>query len=125
MNVKIRRLIATYIDFIIIAWPTCYLGNYLNPMFETNLILYIILSMIILIIGFNIFLRKDTIFGYRSIGKKITRLKIYDMDGSEIKDKKKLIDRIFQSLSTAHLYPFMILINNKSNGDKRIGTEVK
>lgn len=125
MNVKIRRLIATYIDFIIIAWPTCYLGNYLNPMFETNLILYIILSMIILIIGFNIFLRKDTIFGYRSIGKKITRLKIYDMDGSEIKDKKKLIDRIFQSLPTAHLYPFMILINNKSNGDKRIGTEVK
>ena len=69
MNVKIRRLIATYLDCIIIAWPTCYLGNLLNPMIETNLILYIFLSIVILIIGFNVFLRKDIIFGYSSIGK--------------------------------------------------------
>ncbi len=53
------------------------------------------------------------------------RLRIYNTDGSELKDKKKLIDRVFQSLSTANLYPFMILINNRSNGDKKIGTEVK
>jgi len=125
MNLKIRRLIATYIDFVITFWPICYLGSIIDPMLETHLILYIILSIILIITGFNIFLRKDTIFGYSSIGKKIMRLKIYNIDGSEVRDKKKLIDRVFQSLSTAHIYVFMILANNKSTGDKKIGTEVK
>ena len=53
------------------------------------------------------------------------RLRIYNMDSSQVRDKKKLIDRFFKSLSTFHLYPFMILIDNKSTGDRKISTEVK
>lgn len=74
----------------------------------------------------NLFLRKDTLFGYESIGKKLMRLKIYDLSNNErVKNKKKLIDRNFYSFCSLPIYAFMILINNQSVGDKEMKTTVK
>ncbi len=64
-----------------------------------------------LLVFINVFLRKDIIFGYESIGKKLMRLKIYDKNNERLTNKKQLIDRTFHSLWTFHIYIFMILIN--------------
>lgn len=125
MVLKIRRLVASYIDYNIIFYTCYYLAKIIEPIISGNIFLKILFSIAFIFIGFNLFLRKDIIFGYESIGKKITGLKIYDENGKRVTNKKQLIDRIYHSVWTFHIYIFMILINNKSSGDKTIGTEVR
>ena len=79
MGLKIRRLIAIYIDFIITIYICYFFEIITNLLIPENLFFEIIFSIIFFIIWFNLFLRKDTIFGYESIGKKLMRLKIYDL----------------------------------------------
>ncbi len=78
-----------------------------------------------MIIFINAVLRKNIIFGYESIGKKVMGLKIYDENEKRIKNNKILMDRVYYSLPTFHIYMFMILANNKSTGDKKMKTTVK
>lgn len=122
--IKIKRLIAIYIDYIIWFY-SCYFLLNANEMLFENIVLKIFFAVVIMLIGFNLFLRKDTIFGYTSIGKKIMRLKIYDEKGEQLTNKKKLLDRVFYSLWPFPIYPIMVLWNNQSNGDKKIKTEVR
>ena len=98
MCVKIRRLIAIYIDFNITVYICYFLEKIISLLIPENLFLEIIFSIISFIIWFNLFLKKDTLFGYESIGKKLMRLKIYDLSNNErVKNKKRLIDRNFYS----------------------------
>ena len=90
MRIKLKRLIAISIDYVIILITDYYFSTFW------------------------------LIFSYESIGKKkIMGLKIYDENGKRIKNKKILTDRVYYSLSTFHIYMFMILANNKSTGDKK------
>lgn len=127
MNLKIRRLIAMYIDFHI-AFFIGYIFTVIPEklLFESILVDSILGLVFIFIFVISI-LRKDIIFGYESIGKKIMRLKIYDESGMRIKDKRKLIDRVYYSFFTYEIpfYPYIILINNKSRGDRIVKTVVK
>lgn len=126
MGVKIRRLIAIYIDYNITFYICYFFGKIISLLISENLFLEIIFSIISFIIWFNLFLRKDTLFGYESIGKKLMRLKIYDLSNNElVKNKKRLIDRNFYSFWSLPIYAFMILINNQSVGDKEMKTMVK
>lgn len=125
MGLKIRRLVATYIDYSIIFNVCYYLLKYIQSLIIENLFFEIFFLILFILIGLNLFLRKDVIFGYESIGKNLKRLKIYDKNNERLTNKKQLIDRIFHSIWTFHIYIFMILINNKSTGDKKIGTTVK
>lgn len=126
MGVKIRRLIAIYIDYNITFYICYFLEKIINLLIPENLFLEIIFSIISFIIWFNLFLRKDTLFGYESIGKKLMKLKIYDLSNNElVKNKKRLIDRNFYSFWSLLVYAFMILINNQSVGDKEMKTMVK
>ncbi|MCI9281129.1 MAG: hypothetical protein HFI49_02580 [Bacilli bacterium] len=122
MLLKIRRFLAVYIDFVIIFY-LCYYPFYILDIFD-NIYYSIFLSSCALVLFFNIFLIKDCIFGYESIGKKIMFLKIYH-NGDVLKDKKILKDRVYFSIWNFPIYPFMILINNKSSGDNKFGTIVK
>lgn len=122
MLLKIRRFLAVYIDFVIIFY-LCYYPFYILDIFD-NIYYSIFLSSCFLVLFFNIFLIKDCIFGYESIGKKIMFLKIYH-NGDVLKDKKILKDRVYFSIWNFPIYPFMILINNKSSGDNKFGTIVK
>ena len=98
MGVKIRRLIAIYIDFNITFYICYFFGEIISLLISENLFLEIIFSIISFIIWFNLFLRKDILFGYESIGKKLMRLKIYNLSNNErVKNKKRLIDRNFYS----------------------------
>ena len=124
MGVKIRRLIAIYIDCNIIFWVSYYFCVFWS-LFCKNIFFLFFLFFVGLLVFINIFLRKDVIFGYESIGKKLLRLKIYDENNNRLKDKKLLIDRVYHSLWTFNIYMFMILLNNKSAGDKKIKTTIR
>ncbi len=75
-------------------------------------------------LSYNLFIRKDCIFGYESVGKKLMFLKIYN-DDKRVIDKNLLLKRNKSSVWSSFYYPFMILFNNKSKGDKIYNTEVK
>ena len=127
MNLKIRRLGAIFIDYLIIFYTCYYFLQILQPLAKKYIFLEIVFTLTALILFANLFLRKDMIFGYESIGKKIMRLKIYNESGMRIKNKKKLIDRVYYSLFFFYFpfYPYIILINNRSRGDRIVKTVVK
>lgn len=123
MNLKIKRLIAIFIDYMIIFFILYIPSSIIQKTFN-NIIVDIICGIVDAILIVVLFLKKDCLIGYESIGKKIMGLKIYQ-NGERIKDKKILVDRITKTFYSFPFYPFMILINNKSSGDKKLNTEVK
>lgn len=127
INLKLRRIIAIFIDFHIIFFAGYMFASIFEMMPFENILIDIICGLVFLTIFINLFLRKDMIFGYESIGKKIMRLKIYNESGMRIKNKKKLIDRVYYSLFTFEFpfYPYIILINNRSRGDRITKTIIK
>ncbi len=125
INLKLRRIIAIFIDFHIIFFAGYMFASIFEMMPFENILIDIICGLVFLTIFINLFLRKDMIFGYESIGKKIMRLKIYDEGGMRIKNKKKLMDRVYYSFYTFPFYLFEILISNKSRGDRIARTVVK
>lgn len=123
MKIKIKRLVALYIDYLLIFCISYFPFYYIYKLFNTFLANLFFGSITILLL-INLFLRKDSIIGYESIGKKIMRLKIYK-NNERVTNKKLLKDRVFLSLPSLPFYLFMILFNNKSSGDIKLGTEVK
>ena len=123
MIIQLRRLLAIAIDYYII-FHIIYLP--LNYIFKnsTNILVDILSGLLAIILLVNLFLRKDCLIGYESVGKKIMRLKIFQ-NGKTVQNKKILVDRIFYTLWPFMTYPFMVLYNNKSKGDIRCNTEVK
>lgn len=122
MWIKFRRLLALYIDFIIIFY-LCYYFVKLISIFD-NIYYDIFIEIVGFILFINLFLRKDCFIGYESIGKKVMFLHIYQ-NNIRVKDKKVLIDRVSASFYSCPFYLFMILINNKSFGDRKLATDVK
>lgn len=119
---KLKRLIATFIDLLV---PNI-IGRIISLVqfrIENKTINYLIAFFIVtfMIVAF---VTKDCIFGNRSIGKRIMSLRIYQ-DNKEVVDKKVLIGRIVNAWYSIPLYPIFILINNQSVGDQLYHTEVK
>ena len=120
---KLRRLIAATIDFIIIGYiiliPLWVIDQFINGIF-----IDIFIGITGLVAFFNMYIRKDCLIGNNSIGKKIVKLKICQNE-KELKDQKALIKRNYITFWTIPYYPFMVLYNNKSEGDIKCNTEVK
>lgn len=123
MFLKIRRLLALYLDCIIIFYIS-YIPMHCIYMFLNNMLINIITSIIAIILIINLFLRKDCLIGYESIGKKIFRLKIYQ-NNKNVKDKKLLIDRVLYAIKSPLYNLFILLLNNQTEGDIKYSTEVK
>ena len=92
MFLRLRRLIASYLDIMLIYFILYYPVKLLVNLFENNMILNIISAILIVVILYILILNKDSIIGYESIGKKIMRLKIYKV-GKRLEDKKILRKR--------------------------------
>ena len=92
MFLRLRRLIASYLDIMLIYFILYYPVKLLVNLFENNMILNIISDILIVVILYILILNKDSIIGYESIGKKIMRLKIYKV-GKRLEDKKILRKR--------------------------------
>ena len=125
MKIKIKRLIAAYIDFILIFSIGYFLLKPIDYLVSGNVFFEVLIGIVGLGLYYLIFTRKDVIIGYESIGKKITRLKVFSNDGIRITDKNVLKNRVLYSITTFPLYPLMILLDNKSEGDKRMHTIVR
>lgn len=123
MTLKFRRILAAVIDFyiigIILVVPLQFIDNY----YDNNLVSIIIGVTFILLFIF-LYCRKDCIFGIKSIGKRILKLNIYYQD-KIVTDKNLLKNRVRYSFWTLPIYPFHILIDNKSLGDIKSDTQVK
>lgn len=122
MFLKLRRIIALYIDYCLIFFTAYYFTKLLS--FFDNKFYNNIIGIISIILLVYLFLKKDCLIGYESIGKKLMFLKIYQ-NGKPVKDKKILTQRIIKTFWTIPFYPFMIIKNNKSEGDIICNTEVK
>lgn len=124
MFLRLRRLIASYLDMIVIYHILYFPSILLADLFESNMILNIISAIFIVIIFYLLILNKDGIIGYESIGKKIMRLKIYK-DGKRLEDKKISRKRNYFSFWDMPFYVINVLFDNKTEGDIKCNTEVK
>ena len=122
MKLKIKRLIATVIDFIIIFF-IIYSLSPTQILFNIKILKYII-NILVLVLIIYLFPHKDCLIGYESIGKKIMGLGIYQ-NGERVQDKKVLVKRFMETVYLFPLYPLTILVLGKSYGDINLNTEVK
>ncbi len=122
MKLKIKRLIATVIDFIIIFF-IIYSLSPTQILFNIKILKYII-NILVLVLIIYLFPHKDCLIGYESIGKKIMGLGIYQ-NGERVQDKKILVKRFMETVYLFPLYPLTILVLGKSYGDINLNTEVK
>ena len=123
MQLKFRRLLALLIDFILI-FSIVYLPSSLISSLALNTIVNIIIGFIVIIVFYQLFIHKDTIFQNTSIGKKMLRIYILNENNDKIIDKKILIKRNETTFKVFPIYIFQILINNKSLGDYKYNTRV-
>ncbi len=123
MSKKIRRIFASTIDFMIIAY-VCSIPNKILKTFSNGDLLEIIITIVSVVIMVILYINKDCIIGYESLGKKIMNLKIYS-NNERVLDKKILSNRIKKTLPTFPLYPLSILCEGKSAGDSKYNTEVR
>lgn len=124
MLLRLRRLIASYLDIMIISFVIYYPCKLLEILFKNNIVLNIISAILIVVILYILILNKDGIIGYESIGKKIMRLKIYK-DEKRLEEKKILRKRNFLSFWDLPFYIINVLFDNKTEGDIKCNTEVK
>ena len=94
MKIKMKRLIAVYIDFILIFYICYFLLKPIDYLVSGNVFFEVLIGIVGLGLYYLIFTRKDVIIGYESIGKKITRLKVFSNDGIRITDKNVLKNRV-------------------------------
>lgn len=122
MFLKIRRLIAMYIDFTIIIYLLFMLGELINII--NNIYINIFLSLNLFILIYKLFIYKDCLFGYESIGKKIMKLKIYQ-DNNLLLNKEILKKRNCKNLKSFIAYTIMVLVDNKSCVDSDLNIYIK
>lgn len=126
MKLSIRRFIAFCIDFLLISCICYLILEFFYPLVSGKVILEFVLGIGICLLLFTLFIRKDCIFGYESIGKKIMHLKIYNENNERVMDKKILQKRIYYSLlCLPHVNGIMILAGGQSDGDKKMHTIVR
>lgn len=96
----IRKILSSITDIIIIIPGLIISSNiiyYFIAYFIKNenieIVIFTVLCMITLYFVNSFIVRKDSIIGNRSIGKKIFRLYIYDEDNSLVKDRSVLEKR--------------------------------
>lgn len=125
-NVKFKRLIALYIDFIFIVIFTTLIIQIITLVkidaFSSPIIICIAIFSA-LILAFILTSRKDLLFKNASIGKKIMGIAIYTEDGN-IPIKNILIKRISSHLLFFPMEIINILLNNKTSGDEEYKTIV-
>lgn len=119
---KVKRIIAFLIDYIILLFPIYTLLFSMEIIFNCDIIFchfYLIISIIMFLLSL-----KDLIFKNASIGKKIMGLRIVDNKNNSIPNMYKIIIRNL----TLILWPIDIigfLFSNKRIGELMTNTKVE
>lgn len=123
MNVKFRRIISAFLDILILGFICNIPRTLLFKITPDNFAINVIIDFVYAILLIEVYIRKDCLFGYESLGKKLMGMAIYK-DKEKIVNKKILMQRVKSSLFFFPLYPIDILFENKSRGDKQFNTNV-
>lgn len=126
MPLKIKRILAAWIDFMICMTGAIMIGRIISEpfsIFQDNVIFIAVTMIAYVVMFFGFLLSKDRLFGNASIGKKRFGLKIISTDDQTLSNKI-LFQRNHRTLWTWEAYPFMILYDNKSGGDIDYNTMV-
>lgn len=122
LKLKSKRLMASYIDFIISFYVIYIPLVLIGKLFNNDIVIYIF-TIIFLIVFYYLIIYKDLLFRNASLGKKVFGLRVYIYD--QIPDKNIIIDRNKESFRKFYDYFLQIMLNNKSSGDIKYNTEVK
>lgn len=113
MSENVKRLLAALIDYYIICFLcTAFLGVITLGRFSAtpfSITVYVVMCFVLL-------LMKDLVFKNASVGKRIFKLKIIKVDGTELKAP----DVIKRNISVILLLPLemiVTLVNNRRIGD--------
>ena len=125
-NVRIRRIIAWIIDWILSGLPcllytTIFMDVFQRPSFQN--IGYILIFMLLVFLYPVTFVFRDVIFKGRSIGKRIFGLYVLDKNTNEPSSiKQRIIRNLF-----FFIYPvdgIILIVTKESIGDKAVNTTV-
>lgn len=122
---KIKRIFADCIDLLGIYLITLFLAFTFQPQpyLYSDAINFIILYIPFLI-AYVLLICKDIIFGYKSLGKKIMKLNVYDKEKLLVLSKRTLICRNIVSCWLLPLNVIFILFCNKTFGDYIMKTQI-
>ena len=123
---KRKRLLAVIIDFSLIGVYQYILSIIAEFLFlvTNSTIIWILCWAFVMVSSVYLFIQKDCLFGYESIGKKTMKLKIYQ-NGEILKNKSILRKRAIEDLKNFMFYPIMLWSNGRSVADEKFNTEVK
>jgi len=122
LKLKSKRLMASYIDFIISFYVIYIPLVLIEKLFNNDIVIYIF-TIIFLIVFYYLIVYKDLLFRNASLGKKLFGLRVYIHD--QIPNKNIIIERNKESFRKFYDYFLQILLNSKSSGDIKYNTEVK
>ncbi len=126
-GVKIRRMLAWFIDWNIIGFSVLMLLSLTTEFIQEKMAegyqIYSLLMLFIMLLFPICFILRDFIFGGRSVGKRITRLAILDkITGDPAKMGKRILRNLFFMIVQADA--IVMLISGSTIGDRVAHTVV-
>ena len=123
--IKMKRLIAIYIDFIVIIMTTLLTNIIMFGHFnQSETVIVIIIGIIVyLFVFYTLMIRKDLLFKNASLGKKIFKLNII-MENGEIPKQKIILKRNIETFSSFPTNILSIIFDNTTSGDRKYNTSV-
>ena len=121
---KIRRIIADFIDFTIIYVLLFGQYNLVIECLEKNNLYESIIYILFIILGVFILCSKEILFKGRTLGKKITKLYVVDCYNNIEYDVKRLFLRNLLTLITLPISIICIIIYNRTVGDFLLKSKV-
>ena len=115
--IRIKRLLSSFIDFVIIFMGMDVFHTYLLKGVTSKNTIEIIFNVIFLIFTFILWISKDLTFQKHSIGKALLKLTIIDERTNSKISNKKIIVRNFISLLTLPISIFSVIVTGKTIGD--------
>ncbi len=125
-NLKLRKILAYYFDFLLIFYSIVFLGKLLEIfIIHSSTFFKEFLSIVMFILVYYLFSRRDYIMKGRSLGKRIFKLAIYNESDGGRTDIKTLIKRSrIEVLFFAYDF-ILILVSGKELADYIYKTEAR
>ena len=125
-RLKARKLISWWVDFLIYFYAVILFFELFNHIVSNQEVtIQIILSVVLLIVIYISYSKKDILFKGRSLGKRVFNLAVYNELGTELVDNKVLKKRGNIECFTFPFDFWFILFLDKQIADYVCRTEVR
>lgn len=125
-KLKTKRLFCWWIDFLVYFYCVMMILSFSNPIIlKSPEMIQIALSLLVVVIIYLSYSKKDILFKGRSLGKRFFSLAIYNEEGTELADTKVLKKRGSIEFFTFPFDFWFILFFEKQIADYVCKTDVK